>query len=42
VWYGYLNRRGEVLFSLKGGKWKGFFHVPRGFYQLWQILEECK
>jgi len=28
-WFGYLNRRGEVLLQLKGGKWKGFFHVPR-------------
>jgi N-acylglucosamine 2-epimerase len=38
-WFGYLNRRGEVLLSLKGGKWKGCFHVPRGLYQIWQILE---
>lgn len=22
-WFGYLNRRGEVLLQLKGGKWKG-------------------
>lgn len=41
-WYGYLNRRGEVLLPLKGGKWKGCFHVPRGLYQIWQILLECK
>lgn len=33
-WYGYLNRRGEVLLPLKGGKWKGCFHVPRGLYQI--------
>ena len=39
-WYGYLNRRGEVLLPLKGGKWKGCFHVPRGMYQCWQILED--
>lgn len=38
-WYGYLNRRGEVLLPLKGGKWKGCFHVPRGLYQISQILE---
>ncbi|MCM1109572.1 MAG: AGE family epimerase/isomerase [Clostridium sp.] len=38
-WYGYLNRRGEVLLPLKGGKWKGCFHVPRGLYQCWQTLE---
>ena len=38
-WFGYLNRRGEVLLSLKGGKWKGCFHVPRGLYQCWKTLE---
>lgn len=38
-WYGYLNRRGEVLLTLKGGKWKGCFHVPRGLMQVWQTLE---
>ena len=38
-WFGYLNRRGEVLLPLKGGKWKGCFHVPRGLYQCWQIFE---
>lgn len=39
-WFGYLNRRGEVLLPLKGGKWKGCFHVPRGLYQCWITLEE--
>jgi len=39
-WYGYLNRRGEVLLPLKGGKWKGCFHVPRGLFQCWQTLEK--
>lgn len=38
-WFGYLNRRGEVLLELKGGKWKGCFHIPRGLYQCWKILE---
>ena len=38
-WFGYLNRRGEVLLTLKGGKWKGCFHVPRGLMQVWQSLE---
>jgi N-acylglucosamine 2-epimerase len=37
-WFGYLNRRGEVLLPLKGGKWKGCFHVPRGLYKCWQIF----
>ena len=31
-WFGYLNRRGERLFDLKGGKWKGCYHVPRDLY----------
>ena len=38
-WYGYLNRRGEVLLPLKGGKWKGCFHVPRGLLRCAQIFE---
>lgn len=33
-WFGYLNRRGEVLLPLKGGKWKGCFHIPRSLYQV--------
>jgi len=39
-WWGYLNRRGEVLLNLKGGKWKGCFHVPRGLFRCRQILDE--
>ena len=39
-WFGYLDRRGEVLLPLKGGKWKGCFHVPRGLYQLWTTMEK--
>ncbi|HAR39013.1 MAG TPA: N-acylglucosamine 2-epimerase, partial [Porphyromonadaceae bacterium] len=38
-WWGYLNRQGEVLIDLKGGKWKGCFHLPRGLYQCWKMLE---
>ena len=38
-WFGYLNRRGEVLLPLKGGKWKGCFHVPRGLFRCWKIFE---
>lgn len=38
-WYGYLNRQGEPLLSLKGGKWKGCFHMPRAMYQVWNTLE---
>jgi N-acylglucosamine 2-epimerase len=39
-WFGYLNRRGEVLLDLKGGKWKGCFHVPRGLYRCALLFEE--
>jgi len=41
-WFGYLNRRGEVLLPLKGGKWKGCFHVPRGLYQVWKTIEKME
>jgi N-acylglucosamine 2-epimerase len=37
-WFGYLNRQGEVLLPLKGGKWKGCFHIPRALYQCWREL----
>lgn len=39
-WFGYLNRQGEVLLPLKGGKWKGCFHMPRALYQIWKMLEK--
>jgi len=38
-WFGYLNREGKVLLNAKGGKWKGCFHLPRGLYQSWKVLE---
>jgi N-acylglucosamine 2-epimerase len=41
-WFGYLNRRGEVLLPLKGGKWKGCFHVPRALLLCAQWLEPAK
>lgn len=41
-WFGYLNRQGEVLLPLKGGKWKGCFHVPRGLYQILSMLKNRK
>ncbi len=37
-WFGYLNRRGEKLLQLKGGKWKGCFHVPRALYLCHALL----
>ena len=39
-WYGYLNRQGDVLLPLKGGKWKGCFHVPRAMYLCWQQFKQ--
>jgi N-acylglucosamine 2-epimerase len=39
-WFGYLDRRGEVLLPLKGGKWKGCFHIPRGLYLCMRELEK--
>jgi N-acylglucosamine 2-epimerase len=38
-WFGYLNRQGEVLLPLKGGKWKGCFHLPRALLRCWQLFE---
>lgn len=38
-WFGYLNRRGGILLPLKGGKWKGCFHVPRAMYI---CMNECE
>lgn len=38
-WFGYLDRRGELLLPLKGGKWKGCFHVPRALFRCWRELE---
>ncbi|NHE56110.1 AGE family epimerase/isomerase [Cyclobacterium plantarum] len=39
-WFGYLDRYGKVQLPLKGGKWKGCFHVPRGLFQVWKTLEK--
>ena len=38
-WFGYLKRDGTPLLTLKGGKWKGCFHVPRGLYL---CMRECE
>lgn len=38
-WYGYLEREGKVLLELKGGKWKGCFHVPRALFILHQTAK---
>ena len=41
-WFGYCNRQGETLLPLKGGKWKGCFHVPRGLFYCWKTLERIE
>ena len=41
-WYGYLTRQGTPLLTLKGGKWKGCFHVPRGLFQIWKIFNDVE
>ena len=40
--YGYLQRNGDPLSVAKGGKWKGFFHVPRALFQLWKTTERIQ
>jgi mannose/cellobiose epimerase-like protein (N-acyl-D-glucosamine 2-epimerase family) len=32
-WFGYLHRDGSPALSLKGGKWKGMFHIPRALIE---------
>lgn len=39
-WFGYLHRDGSVSTPLKGGIWKGPFHVPRAQLYCWKLLEE--
>lgn len=41
-WYGYLNRAGQPLLDLKGGKWKGCFHVPRALFQVMQSFDAIR
>ena len=41
-WYGYLNRRGEPVLTQKGGKWKGFFHLPRSLMACIDWLKEME
>lgn len=37
-WFGYLDRRGQPLLTLKGGKWKGCFHLPRTLFLCASLL----
>lgn len=31
-WFGYLHRDGRHVNMIKGGKWKGCYHIPRALY----------
>lgn len=39
-WFGYLNREGEVALTMKGGPFKGCFHVPRSLYMCHEMLDQ--
>lgn len=39
-WFGYLHRDGRLSNTLKGGLWKGPFHLPRMQLVCWKLLEE--
>uniref|UniRef100_A0A8C6RXS3 N-acylglucosamine 2-epimerase n=1 Tax=Nannospalax galili TaxID=1026970 RepID=A0A8C6RXS3_NANGA len=38
-WFGYLNREGKVALTIKGGPFKGCFHVPRCLAMCEQMLD---
>jgi len=40
-WFGYLDRQGEPSNQLKGGKWKGFFHLPRFLLKASRLLADA-
>lgn len=39
-WFGYLHRDGTVSTPIKGGTWKGPFHVPRAQLLCWKLAAE--
>lgn len=41
-WYGYLHRDGSISTPLKGGMWKGFFHLPRALWLCYTLLGEMQ
>ena len=41
-WFGYLDRQGNKTHSLKGGAYKGCFHVPRFLLYSIKLLEKEK
>lgn len=41
-WFGYLDRRGDVALDLKGGNYKGCFHIPRALLFSLQAIRSAK
>ena len=41
-WFGYLHRAGDPANTLKGGKWKGFFHIPRALMVCIETLRDLE
>ena len=41
-WYGYCDRRGNLVKTCKGGSYKGCFHVPRALLFSLQKIEEIE
>ncbi|XP_067171170.1 N-acylglucosamine 2-epimerase [Apteryx mantelli] len=39
-WFGYLSREGNVALTIKGGPFKGCFHVARALHMCEEMLEE--
>ena len=39
-WFGYLERDGSLAKTMKGGKWKGMFHLPRVLMESISTIEE--
>eukprot|EP00483_Globobulimina_turgida_P010871 UN10892 len=39
-WYGYLKSNSKIELSIKGGTYKGFFHVPRSLMFAVNILDD--
>lgn len=41
-WYGYLHRDGSISLDLKGGIWKGCFHLPRALFYCMNLFKKSK
>ncbi|XP_073655075.1 N-acylglucosamine 2-epimerase isoform X3 [Tursiops truncatus] len=39
-WFGYLNREGKIALTIKGGPFKGCFHVPRCLAMCEEMLSD--